>query len=174
MHPNFKRLCERLDTMPTPVTLADPSEPDIPIVYCNRAFMDLTGYARDEVLGNNCRFLQAELTDQPARAELRNAIETGESVSTVLTNFTKNGEAFRNLLYMDPLKDINGTVQLFMGCQYALPQLVSREMVDQHAGMLSDISHELKEAQERARSAILASLATRADLTVSLAKTVFG
>ena len=41
----------------------NPHLPDMPIVYASDAFLNLTGYARDEVLGRNCRFLGGPDTD---------------------------------------------------------------------------------------------------------------
>ena len=41
-----------------PMVLADPNLEDCPVVYCNDAFCEMTGYARTEILGRNCRFLQ--------------------------------------------------------------------------------------------------------------------
>jgi hypothetical protein len=37
---------------------SDPTLPDCPIVFASDSFLELTGYAREEVLGRNCRFLQ--------------------------------------------------------------------------------------------------------------------
>jgi PAS domain-containing protein len=41
-----------------PMIVTDPRQPDNPIVFANDAFLHLTGYRRDEVMGRNCRFLQ--------------------------------------------------------------------------------------------------------------------
>ena len=38
--------------------ISDPHLPDCPIVFASDAFMELTGYSREEILGRNCRFLQ--------------------------------------------------------------------------------------------------------------------
>lgn len=54
-----------------PMVLTDPNQPDNPIVFVNRAFLDLTQYREDEVLGRNCRMLQGEQTDPNTVAELR-------------------------------------------------------------------------------------------------------
>ncbi len=42
-----------------PMILTDPREPNNPIVFANKALLDLTGSEEAEVLGRNCRFLKA-------------------------------------------------------------------------------------------------------------------
>jgi PAS domain S-box-containing protein len=39
--------------------ISNPRLPDNPIIECNAAFEALTGYAREEIIGRNCRFLRA-------------------------------------------------------------------------------------------------------------------
>lgn len=56
------------------IVITDPNEPGNPIVYANRTFERITGYAIEEVIGKNCRFLQGEDRDQPALEELRAAV----------------------------------------------------------------------------------------------------
>ena len=57
------------------ITIADPNLPDTPIVYVNEAFCRITGYAREEVIGRNCRFLQGPDTDPTVVDRLRTALE---------------------------------------------------------------------------------------------------
>lgn len=40
---------------------------DAPLLVVNKAFCELTGYAEDEVVGHNCRFLQGPDTTETAR-----------------------------------------------------------------------------------------------------------
>ncbi len=44
--------------------VTDPAQADDPIIFANNAFLELSGYEREEVLGRNCRFLQGEQTDR--------------------------------------------------------------------------------------------------------------
>lgn len=57
-----------------PMVVSDPRQPDNPIVLANQAFLDLTGYTAEEVVGRNCRFLQGEDTCRVAVAEVRAAV----------------------------------------------------------------------------------------------------
>ena len=44
-----------VSTTRMPMIVTDPNRPDNPIVFANPAFMTLTGYAWDELVGHNCR-----------------------------------------------------------------------------------------------------------------------
>eukprot|EP01052_Picozoa_sp_SAG31_P024141 SAG31_NODE_2034_length_6611_cov_5.685964_3_plen_189_part_00 len=47
----------RLESQATFV-IADPCLPDCPVTHASQGFCTLTGYSREEVVGQNCRFLQ--------------------------------------------------------------------------------------------------------------------
>lgn len=57
----------------------------------NPAFERTTGYAADEALGRNCRFLQREDRAQPALVELKAAVCEGRHCTVVLRNYRKDG-----------------------------------------------------------------------------------
>jgi PAS domain S-box-containing protein len=59
------------------VTIADVRTNDMPLVYVNRGFEQMTGYMASEVIGKNCRFLQGAHTDQPALTNVREALSEG-------------------------------------------------------------------------------------------------
>jgi PAS domain-containing protein len=63
-----------------PMIITDPRLPDNPIVFANESFCRLTGYARGEILGRNCRFLQGPETDRAAVARIRNAVAAATSI----------------------------------------------------------------------------------------------
>ena len=91
--------------------------PDNPLVYVNPAFEEISGYTADEVLGHNCRFLQADDRDQPALDELREALAEGRECRVVLRNYRKDGTPFWNELYVSPIYDEEGRLTNFVGVQ---------------------------------------------------------
>lgn len=101
-----------------PMTLASATGPDCPLVLANDAFLDLTGYRREDVIGRNCRFLQGRDTDPRARAKLREAVATGVEVLVPITNYRKNGSAFENYVFLVPIVSGSGQLQYVMGSQY--------------------------------------------------------
>jgi PAS domain S-box-containing protein len=120
-------LAEILDNCVNGVTLSDPDLPDNPIVYANEVFLRMTGYGRDEVVGRNCRFLQAEDRDQPAIAEIRDALSERRPVDVTLRNYRKDGTLFYNRLSIRPLLDSNGNVIYYLGVQYDVTDQVDAQ-----------------------------------------------
>ncbi|OYU27348.1 MAG: hypothetical protein CFE41_11055 [Burkholderiales bacterium PBB2] len=93
-----------LDLMPSAAVITE-ARADRPIVYANPAFVALTGYAREEILGRSCAFLQGQEREQPALPALRRALAQGEAFEGVLHNFRKNGQPFWNHLRITALRD---------------------------------------------------------------------
>ncbi|HNO74904.1 PAS domain-containing protein [Nitrosomonas mobilis] len=111
-------LSKILDSCVNGITLADPDQEDLPLVYANKAFEIITGYSQAETLGRNCRFLQGTDHDQPERLRLKEAIKNKQPVKIVLRNYRKNGELFYNHLNITPLFDTDGRLLYFLGVQY--------------------------------------------------------
>jgi PAS domain S-box-containing protein len=99
------------------IVITDPKLPDNPIVYVNPAFEGISGYATDEVIGRNCRILQADDRDQPALEELRVALREERECRVVLRNYRKDGTPFWNELYVSPIHDEEGRLTNFVGVQ---------------------------------------------------------
>lgn len=109
------------------ITVADCLAPGMPLIYANAAFLDLTGYSADEVLGHNCRFLQGPDTDLIQVAEVRTAIEQGRELRTVLRNYRRDGSAFWNELHLSAVRDDAGRLTHFIGYQLDVSERVARE-----------------------------------------------
>ena len=115
---------------------------DFPIVYVNSAFTTITGYHRDEVMGRNCRFLNAGLRDQPELEVIRRSLARGMPCTVTLSNRRKNGSTFWNTLHLSPIRDRNGTITHYIGVQDDVSeQVAARQIIaegrDQIQAMLS-------------------------------------
>jgi PAS domain S-box-containing protein len=137
------------------IVITDPNLPDDPIVYANPAFERMTGYALDEILGRNCRFLQRHDRDQPALEELRGALREGRASRVTLRNYKKDGELFFNELYVSPVVDGEGRLVNFVGVQNDVTERVRDEEARDMLLLGEQAAREEAEAS-RARLALLA------------------
>ena len=115
-------LTKILDSSVNGITLADPDLEDMPLVYVNKAFLNMTGYTMEEVVGRNCRFMQGEDRDQEARYKMKEAIKNNQPIEITFKNYRKNGELFFNHLEMSPLFDSNGKLLYYLGVQLDVTQ----------------------------------------------------
>ena len=132
-----------------PMCLSDPSQPDNPLVFVNRAFEDLTGYMAEEVLGRNCRFLRGPDTDPVAVDEVRRAIAARVDVSVELYNYRKDGSGFWNALYLSPVFDEVGELLYFFASQLDVTRRREAEALAQQGqrmdalgSMAAGVAHE--------------------------------
>ncbi len=124
------------------IVITDPLRPDNPIIYANPAFSQLTGYAAEQIIGRNCRFLQRDDRDQAAVKEIREAIIKEVPITTILRNYKKNGTLFWNELTISPVRDEKGRVINFVGVQNDVTARIDSERRVQE--FYSVISHELR------------------------------
>jgi len=133
------RLLKRgIEADPNGLIMVDAKKPDMPIVFTNPAFSDITGYPAHEILGQNCRFLQAKDTDPNAVREIREGLQKLERVDTTLLNYRKDGTPFWNRVVISPVMDAAGECTHFIGIQ----QDITRQK-EQEAQIAYQATHDL-------------------------------
>ena len=106
-----------VETTRMPMIVTDPRQSDNPILFANRAFLEMTGYELNEIVGTNCRFLQGPDTDQETIAAIRSAIASRRDIAVEILNYRKNGAAFWNALFISPVYNRAGELVYFFGSQ---------------------------------------------------------
>jgi len=156
-----------LDASVTGIVITDNLLPDNPIIYCNPAFEQISGYSRNEIIGHNCRFLQGKDRRQDERKVISDAIARGESCNVEIRNYTKEGKLFWNELYISAVKDNNGRVTNFIGIQndvtkrkksqleLALNQQETEKKVEERTRMLRESQEYLSSIVETIRESLI-------------------
>jgi PAS domain S-box-containing protein len=84
------------------------------IVWGNPAFMALTGYSAEEVIGRNLRLLKSGLQDPSFYADLWNTITSGRSWHGELVNKRKDGSLYTEEESITPVRDARGEASHFI------------------------------------------------------------
>ncbi len=126
------------------ITIADPNLADTPLIFVNDTFTEMTGYAPEELVGRNCRFLQGHLRDQPQVTTLHNAVARGLDCTVTLTNIRKDGSVFANRLKLRAVRSADGALAYYVGVQLDVT-------AEQHT------LEELQEQKQRYESLVQAS-----------------
>lgn len=132
---------------PLPAILTDHLIADQPIVAANRAFLEMTGYKAQEVLGRNCRFLGGPRTEPEARRAIRQALAKSRPAFVELTNYRKSGRIFRNGLSLMPIRGEGGKAVLYLGTQVDLTLAKARggSRFTRSAELVESLSPRLRE-----------------------------
>lgn len=78
------------------------------ILYVNKAFTDMTGYAREEVVGKALQFLSKSGPNNTERLKLKEAIKRGEPCEAEFIDYKKSGEEFWIHISAVPVEDKKG------------------------------------------------------------------
>jgi len=133
------------------IVITDNTQPDNPIIYCNKAFETMTDYSYDEIIGHNCRFLQAQDRSQSERQFLRECIVNGDECRVEIRNYKKNGNLFWNELFISPVKNKEGKVTHFIGVQNDITERKrsEHELLAEKSSIERKIKERTKELAEK-------------------------
>ncbi len=129
----LKLYYEAINSSISGLIITDPKLEDNPIIFCNKAFSELTGYTQEEILGLNCRFLQGEDDNQNGRDLIRKALKKGKPAKVLLRNYKKDGTLFWNELKISPIRNKNGDIEYNVGIQNDVTDLIESQQKLQRA-----------------------------------------
>jgi PAS domain S-box-containing protein len=125
---SLQLLKQAIDTANDGLVIAEREGDDTILLYVNEAFERLTGYTEDEILYQDCRFLQGDDRDQQARKLIREAIENNQPSRTRLRNYHKDGSLFWNELSITPIINQEDGLTYYIGVQKDVTREVEIEL----------------------------------------------
>ena len=93
------------------------AEPHNPIIYVNKAFTDLTGYAVSEVVGKSPSFLQGAQTDPTTLRRLQEDMAAKRVFEGKAVNYRKDGSALTMWWRVIPVIGDSGQPMYFVAFQ---------------------------------------------------------
>ncbi|GAB6854942.1 PAS domain-containing protein [Asaia astilbis] len=122
-------LSDYMDQSRIALSLASLGE-DTPLVRVNQPFLDLCGYSAEEIIGENCRFLQQRADNTRARQDIRAFLANPTHLATrqTLINFKADGTPFVNLLFLSRLRDKHGRTVFIFASQFDVSRTQSTKL----------------------------------------------
>lgn len=104
------------------VSTLDLEKPGPKIVYVNDGFTKMTGYTREEAIGNTPRMLQGEKTDRAVLDKLKKRLKDGQAFFGHTVNYRKDGSEFINQWDIHPLTNKEGEVIHWVSYQHDITE----------------------------------------------------
>ena len=108
----------------------------------NPAFTAITGFAADEVLGQNPRILQSGMQTRDFYDAMWESIGSTGHWQGEIINRRKNGEAYTQWLNINAVKDGSGRVTHYVGVTFDISELKASERMKDE--FIATVSHELR------------------------------
>ncbi|URK86131.1 PAS domain-containing protein (plasmid) [Rhizobium sp. RCAM05350] len=139
----------------------DPKQPGNPIIFANDAFLELTGYLREEVLGQSFNFLMARGTDPDPLARIEAAFAGTSTGGSEICYRRKDGSEFWSAILVSPVQDERGdVVQHFSSfvdlTDHKQEQAQSRMLID-------ELNHRVKNTLATVQSIVWQALRNTSD-----------
>ncbi|MCZ4323327.1 PAS domain S-box-containing protein [Pseudomonas sp. 8BK] len=130
------------------IVVAEQEGDDNILIYANPAFEKLTGYTSEDILYQDCRFLQADDRDQPGLAAIREAVKNHRPCRQIIRNYRKDGSPFWNELSITPVVNDADQLTYYIGIQKNVTEQVeAQERVKQLEAELATLKAELARLQ---------------------------
>ncbi len=126
------------------IVVAEQEGDDNILIYVNPAFERLTGYHSDDILYQDCRFLQAGDRDQAGLAAIRQAVKDNRPCRQIIRNYRKDGSPFWNELSITPVFNEGDQLTYYIGIQKDVTEQVeATERVKQLEAEVAELKAEL-------------------------------
>jgi PAS domain S-box-containing protein len=163
----LRKLSQVVEQSPESVVITDL---DAAIEYVNDAFVQVTGYSRDEVLGRNPRLLQSGKTLQATYDEMWDTLTRGQPWKGEFINRRKDGGEFTEFSLITPLRQPDGTISHYVAVKEDISEKkrIGAEL-DAYRHHLEELvaqrTSELEEARRHADAANAAKSAFLANMS---------
>jgi nitrogen fixation negative regulator NifL len=115
-----KLFLETVEQAPMAISITDPNAR---ILYANQAFEQLTGYAKDEVIGAEQSMFSSNSTPPSVYQDLWHTIKSRKVWRGTLVNHRKGGQEYLAELSISPVLNPGGQIAYFLGMQRDITEM---------------------------------------------------
>jgi PAS domain S-box-containing protein len=126
------------------------------IEYVNQAFIDSSGYSREEIVGKNPGLFKSGKTPKSTYEAMWTNLRTGKAWQGELINQNKQGEDFIELTWITPIRQDDGTISHYLSVQEDITErkrsetklVAAKELAENlsktKSQFLANMSHEIR------------------------------
>lgn len=152
------------ETTRMPMVFADATQPEKPLIFANDSFLSLTGYNRNEVLGQSFNFLMAHGADAETLARIEAEFKSGSDCGTEVLCRRKDGSEFCAALFISPVRDRKDAIVQYFASYVDLSK--QKEELIQSRMLIDELNHRVKNTLATVQSIVWQALRTNTDLAV--------
>ncbi len=162
----LRKLSQAVEQSPESIVITDL---DANIEYVNEAFLRVTGYGREDVIGRNPRILQSGKTPRATCDALWEALTHGETWQGEFINRRKDGSEYTEVASVTPIRQADGGISHYLAVKEDVTEKKRlAEELDRHRHHLEELveirTRELEDAKlaaevaSEAKSAFVANM----------------
>ena len=134
------------------ILLADAQDPNLPIVYANPAYEDLSGYSAEELRGSSWRLMKRDGEGQPELERLKAAVGRSEACQAVVPDVRKDGTPWFSHVSVEPLHNARGELKYFLCMQRPVSTAADSPSEDTAGLEVGILQRELGRARQKIAS----------------------
>lgn len=149
------------ETTRMPMVFTDATEPNNHIIFANDSFLKLTGYAREEVLGQDFNFLLARNANAEVLKQIELEFEGETDSSPEILSHRKDGSEFWGGLFINPVRDEDGKIVQHFISVVDLTKHKNEQI--QSKMLINELNHRVKNTLSTVQSIVWQALRTFTD-----------
>ncbi len=143
------------------MVFADAGQPGNPIIFANDAFLSLTGYAREEVLGQSFNFLMAQGADAEALGQVAEEFDGHGTGGSEILYRRKDGSEFWAALFICPVRDQDEKIVQYFASFVDLTR--HRDEETRSKMLIDELNHRVKNTLATVQAIVWQALRTAND-----------